>query len=212
SMHPNPRGLGPSYSLQHRSTTNGTMSSSGNNIGPVASSFPRYLRLVRSGDEISAYTSSTNGNWALLGSRTIQMPNTIYVGLAVTSHDNGTLNLSEFDSVSVQVNTNSFQSNVSDFDGFAGISSAKANNGDNIVLTPNPTSDFVDITLPSEASISRIRVFGYNGRLLRTVETNEIGNVSVYTLDVRELPTGIYIINALNDLGETFESRLVIQR
>ncbi|MEM6380633.1 MAG: T9SS type A sorting domain-containing protein, partial [Bacteroidota bacterium] len=153
-----------------------------------------------------------NGNWSLLGSRTIQMPNTIYVGLAVTSHDDSTLNLSEFDSVSVQPNTNSFQSNISDFDGFAGISSAKANTSDNIVLTPNPTSDFVDVALPSDGNITRIRVYGYNGRLLQTVETNDLSKVSVYTLDVRELPTGIYIINVLNDLGQMYEARFIIQR
>ena len=48
---------------------------------------PGWVRLVRSGDTFSAYESIDGVNWALVGTETIQMPSTVYVGLAVTSHN-----------------------------------------------------------------------------------------------------------------------------
>ena len=101
SMSPNPNGQGPSYTLQQRNTAGEAMGG-GNNIGPVAAGFPYYVRLVRQGNTFSGYASATNGNWSLLGSRTVAMGSTIYVGLAVTSHNDGVTTQAVFDNVSLQ--------------------------------------------------------------------------------------------------------------
>ena len=45
------------------------------------------MRLVREGNLFSAYRSTNGTTWSLVGSDTISMASTVYVGLALTSHD-----------------------------------------------------------------------------------------------------------------------------
>jgi hypothetical protein len=69
--------------------------------GHPAAGIPRLLALVRSGDRIEAFTSAnihnawTSIGWASIGS----LADTLYVGLAVTSHDQAALNTSTFEAV-----------------------------------------------------------------------------------------------------------------
>ncbi|MBB6730090.1 fibronectin type III domain-containing protein [Cohnella sp. CBP 2801] len=62
---------------------------------------PYWLRLVRDQTGISAYDSFDGTNWTLLKRETINLPDTIYVGLAVTSHTNTRQATAAFDQVSV---------------------------------------------------------------------------------------------------------------
>ena len=48
---------------------------------------PGWVRLVRSGDLFEAYRSTDGRSWTRVGSDTIPMADTVYVGLAVTSHN-----------------------------------------------------------------------------------------------------------------------------
>ena len=48
---------------------------------------PGWVRLVRTGDLFEAYRSSTGTSWTRIGADTIPMGDTVYVGLAVTSHN-----------------------------------------------------------------------------------------------------------------------------
>ncbi|HEX3704197.1 MAG TPA: putative Ig domain-containing protein, partial [Vicinamibacterales bacterium] len=52
------------------------------------SAAPRWLRLDRSGDTFTAYESVDGTTWLLVGTDTIPMAPQLYVGFAVTSHDN----------------------------------------------------------------------------------------------------------------------------
>ncbi len=99
----NPQSLGgPGYSFQHRSTKGATMGT-GNFTVPalVPGGFPHYVRMVRSGNTFTGYISETNGNWTPIGSTTIAMNETIFVGLATTSHADGTLTEAVYENVSV---------------------------------------------------------------------------------------------------------------
>jgi len=102
AMSPNPNGLGVSYTMQHRAVKGQTMNVPSNILGPVSAGYAYYLRLVRQGDVFMGYASTTNGSWTLLGTRTIPMNQTIYVGLSVTSHSNSILSTAIFDNVSIQ--------------------------------------------------------------------------------------------------------------
>jgi hypothetical protein len=62
---------------------------------------PYWLKLVRSGNTFTSYRSTDGVTWTLIGSQTITMGSTIYVGLAVSSHKAGTLATATFDNVSV---------------------------------------------------------------------------------------------------------------
>ena len=62
---------------------------------------PSWVRLVRSGNTITASRSSDGVTWTTVGSDTFSMGQTVYVGVAVTSHDNAVLATATFDQVAV---------------------------------------------------------------------------------------------------------------
>ena len=64
---------------------------------------PTYLAVSRSGNTYSAYTSSDGLTWTLVAgsSITLNMSGPVLAGLAVTSHNGGTLSTATFDTVSV---------------------------------------------------------------------------------------------------------------
>lgn len=63
-------------------------------VGP-----PQWMMLARAGNTFASYRSDNGVSWTSLGSATVVMPATVYVGLAVSSHDNTTLNTGTFDGV-----------------------------------------------------------------------------------------------------------------
>ena len=85
-------------SLQGRTSTGGGSTSVNTVTGVTA---PRWISLVRQGNDLSGYESADGVNWTLVGVQTNSMVSTIYVGLAVTSKTNSVLNTSTFDHVSV---------------------------------------------------------------------------------------------------------------
>jgi regulation of enolase protein 1 (concanavalin A-like superfamily) len=64
--------------------------------GPWWASVPYWIKLVRTGDNFSAYTSPDGATWALIATQTVVMPAGVYVGFAVTSHNNSMINTGKF--------------------------------------------------------------------------------------------------------------------
>jgi hypothetical protein len=90
------------YRMQARAATGGTTSSKGDGSTGAA---PIWLKLVRAGNLFSAFASSTgaDGDWkAITDPVTVTMPQSILVGLAVTSHTEPTTATAVFDNVSVR--------------------------------------------------------------------------------------------------------------
>lgn len=87
---------GHGLALDYRTATNGqtTYVSGGN------ATLPYWVRLVRSGNTVTASKSANGTTWTNMGSATVSMASTIYVGLAVTSHVNSVLGTATFDNVS----------------------------------------------------------------------------------------------------------------
>ena len=86
---------GKGLAFQRRVTDGGTSTSTSGGAGAA----PEWVKLTRAGSTISAYISGDGATWTLVGSDTISMPSTMYVGLAVTSHVDGTLATATFDHV-----------------------------------------------------------------------------------------------------------------
>ncbi len=82
--------------FQRRVATNGAST----HTGGAMLGAPYWVRLTRSGATISAYTSPDGVSWTLVVSDTIAMASTIYVGLASTSHADGTVATVTFTNVS----------------------------------------------------------------------------------------------------------------
>ena len=71
-----------------------------NTDGP-STKIPYWMKLVRSGDTFTGYVSADGENWRRVDSVTIPMEKKIYVGLALSAHNNSALNSSLFDNVQV---------------------------------------------------------------------------------------------------------------
>lgn len=63
--------------------------------------FPRWLKLVRKGDDFSGYDSADGATWTLLGKTNIAMGKVALVGLTASSHQKSTPGRTVFDSVKV---------------------------------------------------------------------------------------------------------------
>ena len=84
-------------SFQWRVATNGTSTSA--TTGGITA--PRWVRMVRQGNTFTSYQSANGTSWTQLGTPlTMTMNSQVYVGLAVTSHNNGTLCEAVFSDVS----------------------------------------------------------------------------------------------------------------
>jgi hypothetical protein len=66
-----------------------------------AGTAPRWVRLTRTGDVVTASASADGSTWAQVGSDTVVLPDSALIGLAVTSHDSSHLATGEIDSVIV---------------------------------------------------------------------------------------------------------------
>ena len=91
--------VSPSKGLafQRRVASGGASTSTGGGAGTA----PVWLRLTRTGDVITAYRSADGSTWTLVGTQTIAMASTVHIGLAVSSHRDGTLASATFQSVAV---------------------------------------------------------------------------------------------------------------
>ena len=87
---------GNGLAFQRRPSSGGASTHTGGGGGTA----PSWIRLVRSGATFSADRSIDGITWIHVGSDTITMANTIYVGLALTSHDAGSNATASFDNVS----------------------------------------------------------------------------------------------------------------
>jgi hypothetical protein len=71
-----------------------------NTDGPAVN-VSSWVRLVRAGDMFTGYVSTNGLDWQRVDSIAVDMGNTVYVGLALTAHNNSELNSTLFDHVTV---------------------------------------------------------------------------------------------------------------
>lgn len=69
--------------FQWRAQSNGQSS----NLSGGTAAAPRWVRLARAGTTLTAYSSADGVTWKSIGSSTIALGASVYVGLAITSHD-----------------------------------------------------------------------------------------------------------------------------
>jgi regulation of enolase protein 1 (concanavalin A-like superfamily) len=71
-----------------------------NTDGPTTTT-PYWVKLVRKGNLFMGYISPDGTDWKRIDSITVPLPDKLYVGLVVSSHDNTSLNSVMFDNVSL---------------------------------------------------------------------------------------------------------------
>jgi hypothetical protein len=88
---------GKGMAFQRRAVAGGEST----NTAGTFSTAPRWVKLQRNGNLFSAYESADGVNWTLVGTESITMGATVYVGLAVTSHTTGAAATCTFDGVAI---------------------------------------------------------------------------------------------------------------
>jgi hypothetical protein len=83
---------GKGLSFQYRTATNGA---SGAAAG-IAGVAPQRIRITRRGNTLTGYRQASDGSWLQVGTVTMSMATNVYIGLAVTSHDNTRVANAEF--------------------------------------------------------------------------------------------------------------------
>jgi endoglucanase len=86
---------GNGVTWQYRSSTGG--GTSYNNTSGLSA--PYWVKLVRSGNTFTGYRSPDGVTWTPQGTNTFTIASTVYVGLALTSHDSANLATATFDNV-----------------------------------------------------------------------------------------------------------------
>jgi len=84
--------------FQRRATSGGTTTSTSGGAGTA----PRWVKLVRAGNLVTASVSPDGTAWTVVGSDTISLPSTILVGLVAHSHTTTALATATFTNVTVR--------------------------------------------------------------------------------------------------------------
>jgi hypothetical protein len=90
---------GQGTDFQYRTTTNGSSISATTNGTGSSIVAPYWVKLNRTGSTFTSYYSSNGSNWIQIGSASITMATNAYIGLAVTSHNDGTLCTAYFNNI-----------------------------------------------------------------------------------------------------------------
>jgi regulation of enolase protein 1 (concanavalin A-like superfamily) len=81
-----------------RRTAPGALSTSTKAAGAA----PKWVRVTRAGSLLTGSVSDNGTAWTTIGSQTLPMGATVYVGLAATAHNNAVLGSATFQNVTVK--------------------------------------------------------------------------------------------------------------
>ncbi len=160
-----------------------------------------WLRIVRTGNQFSMYTSPNGQNWYLVGTQTISMSSCIQVGLVATNYQQTSTVLATFANVSYTSSQVSplvaAEANPTSQESLAPI---------DFSVYPNPASGEMNVDLVSYAGRPvRVEVYSLTGQLLRFVEIEEVQTV-VERIDLSALQSGMYLVkvktNGLPDVSK----------
>jgi glycosidase len=85
------------FNFQYRNGTGAGSTAAGNAGGTI----PNWVRITRSGNTITGYSSTNGTTWTQVGTVTVTLPSSVYVGLFTTSHNDGVVTTSTFSNVTL---------------------------------------------------------------------------------------------------------------
>jgi uncharacterized protein YjdB len=171
----------------------------------ASGSAPKWVRVTRVGGTLTCFFSSDGTSWTQMGTRSVGLTTIVYVGLAVTSHNDGTLCTALFDNVSFTGASGRSATNTS-----LSVKEVKENQ---LVVYPNP-SNKENVTIQfhlSEEQPVKLTLTDLTGRLVHTVDfgfLNE-GDHS-HTISTASLTAGLYIIKLKT--GHSISTTRLVQK
>lgn len=150
---------------------------------------PNYIRIVRSGNMVTSYISSTKGNWVQLGTNTVSFGETVLIGLATTSNLEGVNTVADYNDVTVISGS-----------GLAKTTTAKTastptvtddSNMNMFTIYPNPAVNSLNIEL-SDTTIESVAIYNFLGKFMRVVNLKAANKSAA--IDVSDFSKGLYIL------------------
>jgi len=162
-----------------------------------------WLRIVRTGNQFSMYTSPNGTSWFFVGSQNIVMQSCIQVGLVVTNYTaNGTVTATFFNVGFTQDNPLSGQ--AADVQPVLGQVE--------FAVFPNPTSGELNLDLTQYAGKPvRIELYSLEGKLMKFVEIDEVQTI-VEQLDLSSIQRGMYLVRVKSEGLPDATRRVVLNR
>jgi len=166
--------------FQRRTSTGGSSS----HTAGTNTTAPYWVKLTRSGNRITAYESETGMNWSQVGVVTLSIPDTIYVGLMVTSHNDGALCEARFENVEL-------------LHASTGVIESETSSPSSLTLHsayPNPfnPSTTISFNLPSKSYVL-LKVFDIMGREVTTLINEELTAGNYHRQwDASNVSSGVY--------------------
>ncbi|MEO8432624.1 MAG: FG-GAP-like repeat-containing protein, partial [Acidobacteriota bacterium] len=166
--------VSPSHGVnyQWRDASGGTTSHAGS-----LTAAPRWLKLVRAGNAFNGFESSDGSTWTPVFGSTVAMAANVYVGLAVTAHNNLLLNTSLFDGVAVTTG-NSLPS------------VAITSPADGAIYSPSSNIPINATASDTDGTVTKVEF--YNGTTLLGTDTT-----SPYSYAWNGVPAGCYTLTAV---------------
>ena len=163
----------------------------------------------RSGNTFTAYRSADGTNWTTITSSTIAMNASVYIGLAVTSHKDGTVCTAQFDNISLSGNISSgarLEVNV--------YSPVNSEIPGAISVFPNPANEAIHICMDKVAfeSVKYIRLISAIGQEVPVAESKSDTNTYTDSLSTKGMTNGIYLIRIGHVNGVIRHSKVIIDR
>jgi len=165
--------------LAYRSTTGGTSSSVNSSGNP-----PKWLKLVRAGNLFTSYKSDDGSTWTTISSKTVTMNTSAYIGMAVTSHNDGVLTTGNLSHVSVTMGGTTTNYAVA-----APLATVPAITG--LQLYPNPANGTLHVTWQGQAK--QLMIYDVIGRAIVSMKPAP-GQQSVQ-VPLTSWQRGIYFVN-----------------
>ncbi|MDE3099526.1 MAG: RICIN domain-containing protein, partial [Verrucomicrobiota bacterium] len=125
---------GNGVSMQYRNGTGTSAVDLGRQTGLTA---PYWVKIVRSGNTFTGYSSPDGSTWTQVGSISVTMASGVDAGLAVCAHNNTALNTSTFDNVSIAGPAPDFSLSASP----TSLTIVQGNNGTS-TITINPVNGY----------------------------------------------------------------------
>ncbi|MEM7038749.1 MAG: malectin domain-containing carbohydrate-binding protein, partial [Bacteroidota bacterium] len=174
-------------SFQRRGSTGG----GSQHTTTANSNLPVWVRLVRSGNTFTGYWSLDGVTWTQQGTQNVVLTSNTYIGLAVTSHANGTLNTAKFDNVQI-ISTSSVQASASVITDYNG-ADVTCNGATDANVTVTATGGAAPYTYQWDAaagSSTNDTVFGLGAGTYSVTVTDAAAGTSVASVTVTE-PTPV---------------------
>lgn len=168
-----------------------------------------WLRIVRTGNIFTFYSSSNGSQWGFVGTSTITMPNCVEVGMFTTGLTPTLVATAVFTDVDLTGN----QQITLDDNGNTAQFKAEIPLNDEVSIFPNPSSGEVNLKLGQDwiGQSMEITVFNGVGKVVMNENIDQV-NFDIHSFSLDRVASGIYFLQVKGENGMSKTERIVINK